>query len=148
MAKVELGEANGLKCVTLTHESGATALVYVYAAHLASWKTSDGDEQLFMSSKTEYGGGKAMRGGVPICWPQFSERGPGKRHGVVRNSDKWVVSRTATEPAPAVELCFSDAAYKVFYLVTLDCAESCSTCLLYTSPSPRDGLLSRMPSSA
>ena len=26
--------------------------------------------------------------------------------------------------------------------------ESASTCLLYTSPSPRDGLLSRMPSSA
>ena len=25
---------------------------------------------------------------------------------------------------------------------------SCKTCLLYTSPSPRDGLLSRMPSSA
>ena len=24
----------------------------------------------------------------------------------------------------------------------------CDTCLLYTSPSPRDGLLSRMPSSA
>mgnify|MGYP003301999747 CR=1 FL=1 len=27
-------------------------------------------------------------------------------------------------------------------------AESLGTCLLYTSPSPRDGLLSRMPSSA
>ena len=27
-------------------------------------------------------------------------------------------------------------------------AGNCSTCLLYTSPSPRDGLLSRMPSSA
>ena len=26
--------------------------------------------------------------------------------------------------------------------------ETCGTCLLYTSPSPRDGLLSRMPSSA
>ena len=26
--------------------------------------------------------------------------------------------------------------------------EQCRTCLLYTSPSPRDGLLSRMPSSA
>ena len=25
---------------------------------------------------------------------------------------------------------------------------TCCTCLLYTSPSPRDGLLSRMPSSA
>ena len=26
--------------------------------------------------------------------------------------------------------------------------DTCETCLLYTSPSPRDGLLSRMPSSA
>ena len=29
-----------------------------------------------------------------------------------------------------------------------ECFESLSNCLLYTSPSPRDGLLSRMPSSA
>ena len=28
------------------------------------------------------------------------------------------------------------------------CVSRCRTCLLYTSPSPRDGLLSRMPSSA
>ena len=28
------------------------------------------------------------------------------------------------------------------------CAECVTVCLLYTSPSPRDGLLSRMPSSA
>ena len=36
-------------------------------------------------------------------------------------------------------------------LATAICAELCSElldCLLYTSPSPRDGLLSRMPSSA
>ena len=29
-----------------------------------------------------------------------------------------------------------------------DLVATCSSCLLYTSPSPRDGLLSRMPSSA
>ena len=29
-----------------------------------------------------------------------------------------------------------------------DAAHECNACLLYTSPSPRDGLLSRMPSSA
>ena len=29
-----------------------------------------------------------------------------------------------------------------------DFIEMCESCLLYTSPSPRDGLLSRMPSSA
>ena len=29
-----------------------------------------------------------------------------------------------------------------------NCPALCDACLLYTSPSPRDGLLSRMPSSA
>ena len=33
--------------------------------------------------------------------------------------------------------------YRIVFLTDLHCA-----CLLYTSPSPRDGLLSRMPSSA
>ena len=32
--------------------------------------------------------------------------------------------------------------------VCVEIAENTSICLLYTSPSPRDGLLSRMPSSA
>ena len=31
---------------------------------------------------------------------------------------------------------------------TLDLIEACGDCLLYTSPSPRDATLSRMPSSA
>ena len=37
----------------------------------------------------------------------------------------------------------------LFTSITLQLALDCTkTCLLYTSPSPRDGLLSRMPSSA
>ena len=36
----------------------------------------------------------------------------------------------------------------VFPLYSATCVCSTKTCLLYTSPSPRDGLLSRMPSSA
>ena len=33
-------------------------------------------------------------------------------------------------------------------ITNYDSIEKCLNCLLYTSPSPRDGLLSRMPSSA
>ena len=48
----------------------------------------------------------------------------------------------------ALVQCLGEVQYQVcvqpFSLVGLQC----STCLLYTSPSPRDGLLSRMPSSA
>ena len=96
--KVTESTQSGLPCVTLTHSSGAQALVFVYAAHLTSWKTSDGAEQLFVSSTSDYGGGKAIRGGVPICWPQFAGRGPYGKHGFCRNSDKWKVVRTSTEP--------------------------------------------------
>ena len=35
-----------------------------------------------------------------------------------------------------------------FTLRKLECSKQAKHCLLYTSPSPRDGLLSRMPSSA
>ena len=37
---------------------------------------------------------------------------------------------------------------RFFMLLPLIHSEEISDCLLYTSPSPRDGLLSRMPSSA
>lgn len=57
-----------------------------------------------MSSATNYGAGKAMRGGVPICWPQFAGRGPYQKHGFARNSDKWTVLRTSEAPYPSVVL--------------------------------------------
>ena len=38
--------------------------------------------------------------------------------------------------------------FGAFCAVSLEKVLTISTCLLYTSPSPRDGLLSRMPSSA
>ena len=52
--------------------------------------------------------------------------------------------------------CFGDPAYvagrkafdKYYYYQDQSDMEQIYTCLLYTSPSPRDGLLSRMPSSA
>ena len=38
--------------------------------------------------------------------------------------------------------------FKKFNTIGIDLVAMCINCLLYTSPSPRDGLLSRMPSSA
>ena len=43
-----------------------------------------------------------------------------------------------------VKILASDDAKKVY----TNCTAAVLSCLLYTSPSPRDGLLSRMPSSA
>ena len=43
--------------------------------------------------------------------------------------------------------CYAETAGELKVPVILQAGPGCS-CLLYTSPSPRDGLLSRMPSSA
>ncbi len=63
-------EAHGLKALRL-RASGSEALVYLNGAHLASFRTSEHGELLWMSDKAVYAEGKALRGGVPICFPWF-----------------------------------------------------------------------------
>ena len=57
------------------------------------------------------------------------------------------IEMTMQPPMPANQM---GAAKPMFDQTTQNVAQQASpnTCLLYTSPSPRDGLLSRMPSSA
>lgn len=55
------------------------ARVSAYAAHVASWTpflpgAASPAPGLFCSPRTAWGGGKAIRGGVPICWPWFGPR--------------------------------------------------------------------------
>ena len=58
--------------------------VHHQGAHLSSW-LYQGKEQLFVSREAIFKPSKAIRGGVPICFPQFGAFGPGKQHGFARN---------------------------------------------------------------
>mmetsp|Transcript_7216 Transcript_7216/g.7846 ORF Transcript_7216/g.7846 Transcript_7216/m.7846 type:complete len:287 (+) Transcript_7216:90-950(+) len=89
-------------CVELCHASGSKCTVSIYAAHVTSWSLPDLGEQLFMSSKAEMTPGTAIRGGVPICWPQFgtfrtAKNSPGLKHGFVRQSSLWQVDEKGTD---------------------------------------------------
>ena len=75
-----------LPAIRIAAPDGAQAIVTLYGAHLVSWKSSDGKERLFMSSASALDGSKAIRGGVPVIFPQFAERGAGLRHGFARTS--------------------------------------------------------------
>ncbi|HEX3053909.1 MAG TPA: D-hexose-6-phosphate mutarotase [Aggregatilineaceae bacterium] len=80
--------------VALTAASGARAEVYVYGAHVTSWITPDGQERLFMSRSSEFRPGAALRGGIPVVFPQFSGFGPLIKHGFGRiNSWEQVESQ-------------------------------------------------------
>lgn len=87
---------SGLPCYRLTLPCGDNVLVALHGAHVLSW-TVQGVEQLYLSPCAVLDGQAAIRGGVPICFPQFNQRGNLPKHGFVRNMP-WV-----TDSAMAVE---------------------------------------------
>jgi len=82
---LSLVEAHGQPCVSLRLPAGDRALVALHGAHLLSWQTADGAERLYLSPKAVFDGQAAIRGGVPVCFPQFAGRGPLPKHGFARN---------------------------------------------------------------
>lgn len=69
--------------VRLHDANGASALVSRYGGQVLSW-ICRGHERLYLSPRASYTPGQAIRGGVPVIFPQFSDRGPGPRHGFAR----------------------------------------------------------------
>jgi glucose-6-phosphate 1-epimerase len=82
--------------ITLTAPDGARAEIYRHGAHLASWIPAGGEERLFLSSKSSFGPGSSIRGGVPVIFPQFAAEGPLLQHGFARRMDWNFVETRAT----------------------------------------------------
>lgn len=75
-----------LATLALTSTDGARAELTTHGAHVLSWTTRDGRERLFLSARSAYRAGTAIRGGVPVIFPQFSDVGPLPRHGFARTT--------------------------------------------------------------
>jgi len=76
---------NGLPKVILSDSGNSRADVYLHGAHVTSWIPAGDEERLFLSSASEFRDGAAIRGGVPVVFPQFSGWGPLPKHGFARN---------------------------------------------------------------
>jgi glucose-6-phosphate 1-epimerase len=74
----------GLACHRLSLPCGDTVWVAEQGAQVLSW-VSQGDERLFLSPANVWDGQSAIRGGVPLCFPQFNQRGDLPKHGFARN---------------------------------------------------------------
>jgi glucose-6-phosphate 1-epimerase len=78
----------GLPAVELALPQGDTLRVTLHGAQVLSW-VSGGQERLYLSPKSTMDGQAAIRGGVPVCFPQFNQRGPLAerlpKHGFARN---------------------------------------------------------------
>lgn len=74
----------GTPAVALATPNGARAVVALFGAQLLSWQPAPGDERLYLSPQAVFDGATAIRGGVPICFPQFAAQGRLPRHGFAR----------------------------------------------------------------
>jgi glucose-6-phosphate 1-epimerase len=74
----------------------ATAEIYLQGAHLTAWQPRSAQHPvLFLSPKSNFAPGKAIRGGVPLVFPWFAERKgglPGGMHGFARTLPWEVVA--------------------------------------------------------
>ena len=83
-SRIEPCAFHGLPALRLTHAGGASATVTLHGAHVVSWTSPAGVEQLYLSPKAVFAPGQPIRGGVPVVFPQFNMRGPLPRHGFAR----------------------------------------------------------------
>jgi len=61
--------------------------MYLQGGHVTSWSPNGGRDILFVSSRAEFIEGKAIRGGIPICFPWFGPKQADRTapsHGFVR----------------------------------------------------------------
>jgi glucose-6-phosphate 1-epimerase len=74
----------GQPSILLTLPNGDSLRVLLHGAHVVSW-VAGGRERLYLSPTSVFDGRSAIRGGVPVCFPQFNMRGTLPKHGFVRN---------------------------------------------------------------
>lgn len=100
----------------LTVDNGkAQASISLYAGQVLSYRPSrSADDLFFLSDRAYYAPGKAIKGGVPICWPWFGPdpQGQGRpAHGFVRNRPWQLVATAALgDGATRISMGLSDDA--------------------------------------
>jgi glucose-6-phosphate 1-epimerase len=81
-------ESNPLPHLVLRDAHGASAEVSLFGAHVTSWIPAGGRQALFLSREARLDGRSAIRGGVPVIFPQFADNGPLPKHGFAR-TETW-----------------------------------------------------------
>ena len=99
-------DANGFEFLIIEHAQLSAAFT-LHGGHLVHFQAVQQAPVIWLSKEAIFDGKKAIRGGVPICWPWFGAPDPtlGKNlpsHGFARTS-KWSVGHI-TESENGVEL--------------------------------------------
>ena len=79
----EFVTGDGLTLVKAALDAENSLELYLFGAHITSW-VGGGRQRLWMSTASVMDGSAPLRGGIPLCFPQFADNGNIKMHGFVR----------------------------------------------------------------
>lgn len=104
----------GLLCHRVVLPQGDSLLVAEHGGQVLQWQAA-GHERLFLSPCSRFDGVSAIRGGVPVCWPQFNQRGPLPKHGFARISQWQLLSFQGSVHQAELVLSLHDSAVTCAY---------------------------------
>jgi glucose-6-phosphate 1-epimerase len=81
---IQQTDHGGQPALALQTAQGARCVVSLFGAQVLSWVPAGGAERLYLSPNAVFDGHTALRGGIPVIFPQFAARGDGPRHGFAR----------------------------------------------------------------
>lgn len=88
---IEAVQVLGRPAWRLVAPDGAEATVMAHGAQIVSWIPAGDVERLYRSPTAAAGPGQAVRGGIPVVFPQFASQGPLPKHGLVRDREwRWM----------------------------------------------------------
>ena len=88
--------SGGLPKINIT-TSRSTAEIYLHGAHITGFQKGGEPPLLFLSRLSQFAAGKAICGGVPVCFPWFGPREGDVTHGFARITE-WNLIETAATP--------------------------------------------------
>ena len=78
---------HGMPAIEWRSADGARAIATLQGAQLVSWTPPGGEECLYVSERSPFEAGMPIRGGIPVVFPQFADRGPLAQHGFARTQE-------------------------------------------------------------
>ena len=99
---VTIAQLDDVKIVRVLHEK-AEAAISLHGGHVLSFTPKGQSDLIWMSKDAIFNPDKAIRGGVPVCWPWFG-RVAAPAHGFARTAEWELVEHRESDQGVIVEL--------------------------------------------
>ena len=86
--------------------------IYLHGAQVMSWHPAGAEEVIFVSERSHWEDGRAIRGGIPVCFPWFRGKADDPKapaHGVVRTRAWTLESIMAEDDGSVTVVCVTES---------------------------------------